>query len=47
VKFNIIVGDTQAVHISSDLFEAFGAWDAKEAGAGEEPESDSGAIDLN
>jgi hypothetical protein len=30
VAFNLIIGDTQAVHISSDLFEAFGAWDAKE-----------------
>lgn len=47
VKFNIVVGDTQAVHISSDLFEAFGAWDAKETGAGDEPEGDAGAVELN
>ena len=40
VAFNLIVGDKQAVHISSDLFEAFGAWDAMTSQTDEEPKSD-------
>jgi hypothetical protein len=49
VAFNLVVGDKQAVHISSDLFEAFGEWDAKESHSGEPTEGDpSGpAADLN
>ena len=49
VTFNLIVGDKQAVHISSDLFEAFGAWDAKESHSSEPSGDDAGdqPTDLN
>lgn len=47
VTFNLIVGDKQAVHISSDLFEAFGEWDARETEAGEQPSGDAPPTDLN
>ena len=47
VTFNLIVGDKQAVHISSDLFEAFGAWDARANEAGEQPADDAPPSDLN
>ena len=47
VTFNLIVGDKQAVHISSDLFEAFGEWDAKAGEPGEQPQGDAPPADLN
>ncbi len=47
VTFNLIVGDKQAVHISSDLFEAFGEWDAKAGESGEQPQGDAPPADLN
>ncbi|QDT56910.1 hypothetical protein Pan44_49720 [Caulifigura coniformis] len=47
VTFNLIVGEKQAVHISSDLFEAFGIWDAKESQASGQPEDDAPSADLN
>jgi hypothetical protein len=36
VTFNLIIGERQAVHLSSDLFEAFGEWDAKAGDAAED-----------
>jgi hypothetical protein len=49
VAFNLVVGDKQAVHISSDLFEAFGEWDAKESHSSEPTDNEAGgqATDLN
>jgi hypothetical protein len=49
VTFNLIVGDKQAVHLSSDLFEAFGEWDAKATPSDAPGEVDAGndAADLN
>lgn len=50
VAFNLIVGDKQAVHISSDLFQAFGEWDAKVNETEEqalESDGDAPPADLN
>jgi hypothetical protein len=49
VTFNLVIGEKQAVLISSDLFEAFGEWDAKESQSSgpTDHEADDQANDLN
>ena len=47
VMFNLIVGDKQAVHLSSDLFEAFGNWDAMETGAAGQSQEHASDAGLN